>query len=133
MLVRFADLSSYRQETVRGIAQQSLACSRNHPDWVVHRHDPQVGPRPVVYIGRPGPWGNPFPLFGYTSSAAREECILDFISNLLYGTQRPLLTQLPELEGVTLQCWCRHSGHWKTEQLCHGDVLLYLAMTHTFF
>lgn len=67
-----------------------------------------------VYIGRPGPWGNPFVV---GKDGTRDEVIEKFRRwvtterlDLFWRAQR-------ELGGKTLGCWC-------APQACHGDVLL---------
>lgn len=75
-----------------------------------------------VYIGRPGPWGNPFSHQAGTLAkfkvATREEAI-DRYEKWLRQQPR-LLAQLPQLRGKVLGCWCK-------PQACHGDVLARLA------
>ena len=68
-----------------------------------------------VYIGRPGPWGNPFVI---GRDGDRDEVIRKYESWLL--EQPDLMARLPELRGKVLGCWC-------APQACHGDVLLRLA------
>lgn len=68
-----------------------------------------------VYIGRPGPWGNPFIL---GTDGDRAEVIVKFRE---WFMQQPnLIEQLPSLKGKILGCWC-------APQTCHGDVLAELA------
>jgi hypothetical protein len=67
-----------------------------------------------VYIGRPGPWGNPFTVQEY----GREGCIEMFRA---YLDANPFLKELvPDLKGKTLVCYCK-------PQACHGDVLVALV------
>lgn len=69
-----------------------------------------------VYVGRPGPWGNPFPL---SSSASRDQVIERYRAWLL--AQPELVARAKtELRGKVLGCWCR-------PQACHGDVLAEIA------
>jgi len=65
-----------------------------------------------VYIGRPGPWGNPFKVGEHGD---REQVIAKFRAYLMNNEN--LLARLPELKGKVLGCWC----HPKP---CHGDVLV---------
>lgn len=67
-----------------------------------------------VYIGRPSKWGNPFVV---GKDGTREEVIEKFEKYLLSS---PLMTQLHELKGKILACWC-------SPKACHGDVLLRYA------
>jgi hypothetical protein len=68
-----------------------------------------------VRIGRPGPWGNPF-IIGRDGNRAQVIAkYRDWIQ-----TQPELLSQLPELRGKRLACFC-------SPLACHGDVLAELA------
>mgnify|MGYP001612768353 FL=1 len=67
-----------------------------------------------VYIGRGGPWGNPFIL---GKDGSREEVLWKY--ERWIGTQPDLLARLPALKGKVLGCWCAPKP-W------HGDVLLKL-------
>ena len=90
-----------------------------------------------VYIGRPNPkvradsykWGNPFRI--------GDECpTLDhvirayeiwFLFSMEAGSLR---TDLPELKGKKLGCWCAPKGgigYSDTKIICHGQLLAYLA------
>jgi len=73
-------------------------------------------PAGVVYVGRPGRWGNPYPLTEHTPAAAVA----------LYRTwllEHPVLLAAArtELGGRSLACWCPPG------MPCHADVLLDLA------
>jgi hypothetical protein len=68
-----------------------------------------------VYIGRPGPWGNPFVL---GKEDQRADVIAKYREWLM--EQPRLLAVVPELRGLTLGCWC-------APKPCHGDVLAELA------
>lgn len=68
-----------------------------------------------VSITRPGPFGNPF-IIGIHGT--RAECIAQYAEWL--PRQPELMARLPELRGKVLGCACR------TDQRCHGDVLLRL-------
>ena len=68
-----------------------------------------------VYIGRPGPWGNPFTI---GKDGDRGEVIEKYRAWI--ATQPDLLAQLHTLKGKTLGCWCSPNA-------CHGDVLAELA------
>ena len=67
----------------------------------------------AVYIGRPGPWGNPF------SGGTREQNIA---AHRAWFLASPVLVAKAqsELRGRTLVCWCKPKA-------CHGDVLLEVA------
>jgi hypothetical protein len=69
-----------------------------------------------VYIGRPGPWGNPY-IVGKHGS--REQVIAKFEKWLM---RRPSLVARvrKELKGKILGCWCSPYN-------CHGEVLTRIA------
>jgi len=66
-----------------------------------------------VYIGRPGPWGNPFSI---GADGTREEVVEKYAEWLL--SQPDLVEKARrELNGKVLGCWC-------APKLCHGDILV---------
>ena len=66
-----------------------------------------------VYIGRPGPFGNPFEI---GKDGTREEVVEKYAEWVL--TQPELLAIIKtELKGKVLGCWC-------APKLCHGDILI---------
>jgi hypothetical protein len=66
-----------------------------------------------VYIGRPGPWGNPFKI-GIDGN--RDEVLAKFEE--WFSSQPELIEKArQELKGKTLGCWC-------TEGRCHGDIIV---------
>lgn len=67
-----------------------------------------------VYIGRPGPWGNPFEI---GRDGTRAEVIRKYRAWIV--NQAELMARLPELRGKVLGCYCAPLA-------CHGDVLLEL-------
>lgn len=72
-----------------------------------------------VYIGRPSPFGNPFPVPSkdYDRDADPENILGRYEA---YVRSRPdLMAALPGLRGKVLGCWC-------APKRCHGDVLLKL-------
>ena len=72
-------------------------------------------PSGAVYIGRPGPWGNPF-VIGRDGS--REEVIAKYRNWLKDQIRFGHIAEhsIAELYGKDLVCWC-------SPQACHGDVL----------
>ena len=69
-----------------------------------------------VYIGRPGPFGNPFTI---GSDGTREEVVEKYAEWIL--TQPELLAKIEvELKDKVLGCWC-------SPALCHGDILVELT------
>ena len=79
-----------------------------------------------VYIGRPGPWGNPFSFQKDTVArwkvASRSESIEKYRTWLWQEIkeERIDLAELASLSDKTLGCWC-------APKECHGDVLLRAA------
>ena len=69
-----------------------------------------------VYIGRPGPYGNPFEI---GKDGTREEVVEKYAEWVL--TQPELLATIKvELKNKVLGCWC-------APKLCHGDIIWELA------
>lgn len=64
-----------------------------------------------VYIGRPGPFGNPFVI---GKDGDRNEVIRKFEEYLL--KDEALMAKVKQLKGKVLGCFC-------SPQKCHGDVL----------
>lgn len=77
-----------------------------------------------VYIGRPSKWGNPFSHKPGTLAKfirpTRQEAISAYEEWITNGDGRYLLSDIEELRGKTLGCWCKPNA-------CHGDVLIRLA------
>jgi len=69
-----------------------------------------------VYVGRPGPWGNPFKV---TKDVSREEAIAKFRKWFL---ARPEMVDRCRrlLKGKILGCWC-------SPEKCHAEVLAEVA------
>lgn len=89
-------------------------------------HYKREGDRVDVYIGRPGPWGNPWritgeeiPMLGSEGHGNRAEVIDRYRA---WIEAQPHLQRLArrELAGKRLGCWC-------APKACHGDVLAELA------
>ena len=75
---------------------------------VIHKREMQRGD---VYIGRPGPWGNPY-IIG--RDGTRAEVIAKFEQYLL--NSKVLMAEIHTLRGKRLACWC-------SPDACHGDVI----------
>jgi len=69
-----------------------------------------------VYIGRPGPWGNPFVI---GPDGTREE-VVEKYRTWLFTKPELIAKAKAELAGKVLGCWC-------SPQACHGDVLMEIA------
>jgi hypothetical protein len=70
-----------------------------------------------IYIGRPGPFGNPF-VIGRDGN--RQEVIRKYREWIV--NQPDLMDRIEELRGKVLGCWC-------SPEPCHGDVLVELLTT----
>lgn len=75
-----------------------------------------------IYIGRPGPWGNPFSHQEGTLAQfkvnTRTEAVEAYRAWLLGNPD--LVAKAKELRGKVLGCWCKPLS-------CHGDVLAEIA------
>ena len=88
------------------------------------RKQKQTSPNglPVIYVGRPTKWGNPFKV-GEKGIPTREVAVAlykDWIEQKSSNKQKPP-TQIQikhELAGKNLSCWCPLDGP------CHADILL---------
>lgn len=71
---------------------------------------------PGVYIGRPGPWGNPYTM-GLDGN--REQVIEKYRLWLWEQLKAGVVKkeELAALDGQVLLCWCKPKA-------CHGDVLV---------
>ena len=104
------------------------------------RQNKQVSPNglPIVYVGRPTKWGNPYKVggvcanhFGTEFPIKTAEDAVNCYKNMfltkinpaiIFGSKEVLLhADLSELKGKNLSCWCR------LDCKCHADVLLELA------
>ena len=81
---------------------------------VVDKRTHRAGPGDV-YIGRPGPWGNPFRLHAESERAAVLRSYRDWLASQI-RSGRITRTALAGLAGRTLVCWCH-------PRACHGHVL----------
>jgi len=73
-----------------------------------------------IYIGRPSPWGNPFPL---RSESERGACVERFrVWAQFSGDPRAvwIRAHVHELRGKNLVCFC-------APKACHGDILRAMA------
>lgn len=75
---------------------------------VVHRGKERYD----VYIGRPGPFGNPFKT---GQDGTKDEVIAKYKAWVLSSPER--LQELETLRGKVLGCWCKPSK-------CHGDAIV---------
>lgn len=86
-------------------------------------------PADAVYVGRPSKWGNPmtvkelkrlFP--SDTKEELNQRAVIWYREYITtpFGRPKELLSQIGELRGKDLVCWCAPLP-------CHADVLLELA------
>lgn len=90
---------------------------RNMRTTVVHSNVVPAGPG-TVYIGRPGPWGNPYVL---GPDGNRDEVIKQFSAWLGYSDDPRAVwmrVNIRSLEGKVLRCHCHPLP-------CHGDTLVH--------
>lgn len=109
----------------REIECEECCCCRKHCTCSGTRVVNRRRERFDVYIGRPGPWGNPFSHKEGTLAqfrvANREEAIAKFREWFL--SQPELVARARrELRGKVLGCWCKPAA-------CHGDVIAEVVNT----
>lgn len=86
-------------------------------------------PPDAVYIGRPSKWGNLITikelkrLFPNDTALELQQKAVSWFKEYIttpFGKPLELMSQIDELRGKDLVCWC-------APQPCHGDILLSLA------
>ena len=79
------------------------------------RQHKQVSPNglPIVYVGRPGKWGNPFK----EDVWGREQALINY-RDFLETCIKTKSVKLEDLKGKNLSCWC------SSKEKCHADILL---------
>lgn len=90
------------------------------------RKHKQVSPNglPIVYVGRPTKWGNPFKVgeehkfFGMIETV---EKAVELYAKYINHQIKSGIIDINELRGKNLSCWCGETC------LCHADILLELA------
>jgi hypothetical protein len=91
---------------------------------VLNKHRDTIPPD-AVYVGRPTKWGNPMTvdelatLFPADTREELHSTAVDWYRAYI-NYNKALASQLCELKGKDLVCWC-------TPLPCHADVLLELA------
>ncbi len=99
------------------------------PTRVVNRRD--KGVRYDVYVGRPGPYGNPYSDEAGTRAEyrvkSREEALRKF--ELWLRNQPALVERVRrDLRGKTLSCWCiNDDGRTQMPIVCHAQILARVA------
>lgn len=76
-----------------------------------------------VYVGRPGPWGNPWSHLDDSAASekctTREEAIARY-EEMIRSDPEMIAIVKRELKGKVLGCWC-------SPKPCHGHVLARIA------
>jgi hypothetical protein len=67
-----------------------------------------------VYIGRPGPWGNPFDM--KDKSDFERDRVCDLYYDLFHNSKSMKARAVRELRGKVLGCYCK-------PKRCHGDII----------
>ncbi len=80
-----------------------------------------------IYIGRLGPWGNPFSHKEGTMAKFKCETVEESVEKYKQWVlmQPHLLEKLPLLKEKVLGCWCKNLKN--PTAICHGDVLAELS------
>lgn len=84
-------------------------------------------PKDAIVVSRPTFWGNPF-IVGTPANGGNmtpEIAVAEFRKALLDGRLQIKVSNLFELRGRDLICWC------PLDQACHADVLIELANRST--
>lgn len=84
---------------------------------------------PIIYVGRPSKWGNPFKIGapyldinGNKTNITPQDAVEFFkhgIEDEFIGFTKDQIKK--ELAGKNLSCWCKEG------QPCHADILIELA------
>lgn len=77
-----------------------------------------------VYIGRPSPFGNPFPLAPGASDTERAAVIARYAGWFIRRvcTDDEFAAAVEALRGRDLGCWCKTAR--RPDRPCHGDVIV---------
>lgn len=89
---------------------------------VYNKRDRSI-PAGAIYVGRPTKWGNPFRVGEiYNGRKLMQGDAVELHRDWLLNSDRgkELLSQIDELRGKDLICWC-------APRVCHADLLLELA------
>ena len=73
---------------------------------------------PIVYVGRPTKWGNPYQVSCNATDEFRKKQIEKYRDSMSIMLKQDAIK---ELKGKNLSCWC------KLSESCHADFLLKLA------
>jgi len=84
-------------------------------------------PPNAIYVGRPGPWGNPFVVDSEGVLLDRAAAVVLFRQWVNVGGERQRERIRSGLRGHDLVCWCPLEDANGQPVPCHADVLLELA------
>ncbi len=84
-------------------------------------------PPNTVYVGRPGPWGNPFRACLPIDAVRSYRRWLRGAPDLRNVGHPPVAEEIKCLAGKNLACWCAILDQQNNYTPCHADVLLSLA------
>ncbi len=81
------------------------------------RQHKQTSPNglPIIYVGRPSKYKNPFPISAQISRGASMELYREYIDSFDPEEIKR------DLNGKNLSCWC------KLTDKCHADILLQIS------
>ena len=79
-------------------------------------------PANTVYVGRPTKWGNPFSYASTFRKWLNGEIFFQWAAR-----RKVILSDLDELRGKDLACWCPLVDDNGNRVPCHADILLALA------
>lgn len=111
------------------------------------RQHKQVSPNglPIVYVGRPTKWGNPFrvvgedghwfvvdddngePLVNFDNKKDAIACCVENYKEYISHEHNSGIKNIADLIGKNLSCWCAMVDKNNEKMLCHADILLELA------
>ena len=88
---------------------------RDLEHWLETENNIYIGRNMLFYVkgAKKSKWANPYSVKKY----GREECLKKYKEYILSNDN--LMSQLGELEGKILGCWCHPAA-------CHGDILIEL-------
>lgn len=107
--------------TIVNVKKQYLVKNgyKDFDDWVSKPNHVYIGRNMSFYVdgAKASKWANPFPVKKF----GRDECLKLYKDYILTNTK--LKSELVELEGKELGCWCKTDP---TKIECHGDILVEL-------
>lgn len=89
-------------------------CVITNRRWSAEKIAEVAGTRPIQYVGRPTPFGNPFTVENFGREKALE--LYSTYLQLALETNKPFRQLVYNLWGKALACWCAPAP-------CHADLL----------